>query len=117
MHPLEPRITRNVAPGDNPIDDAAQAHGAQHEEDVHPLDGPEARKTLAKLLGWYYREREVQAFNRLQMAIDADFYDGEQWDAQDAAALKERGQAPLVFNEVAPMVDWLIGTERRSRVD
>lgn len=117
MHLLEPRITRNVAPGDNPIDDAAQAHGAQHEEDVHPLDGPEARKTLAKLLGWYYREREVQAFNRLQMAIDADFYDGEQWDAQDAAALKERGQAPLVFNEVAPMVDWLIGTERRSRVD
>jgi predicted NAD/FAD-dependent oxidoreductase len=24
-----------------------------------------------------------------------------------------RGQMPLVYNEVAPMVDWLIGTERR----
>ena len=26
-------------------------------------------------------------------------------------------QIPLVFNEIAPMVDWLIGTERRMRVD
>lgn len=84
---------------------------------AHKLDRPEARLVLRKCLGWYYREREIQAENRLQMAIDADFYDGDQWELADAAVLEERGQMPLVFNEVAPMVDWLIGTERRARVD
>ena len=24
---------------------------------------------------------------------------------------------PLVYNEIAPMVDWMIGTERRTRLD
>ena len=52
-----------------------------------------------------------------QMSIDADFYDGQQWDAEDAEEVKSRFQMPLVFNEVAPMVDWLIGTEHRTRVD
>lgn len=112
---FEPEFKRQqgYAPGEHitneePFQDVDQAH---------PLDGEPARKTLAKLLGWYYREREIQAENRLQMSIDADFYDGDQWEPGDAAILEERGQVPLVFNEVAPMVDWLIGTERRSRVD
>ena len=40
-----------------------------------------------------------------------------QWTQEDAQALIERGQAPLVFNEVKPTIDWIIGTERRTRVD
>ena len=32
-------------------------------------------------------------------------------------ALIEPGQAPLVFNEVKSTIDWIIGTERRTRVD
>ncbi len=31
--------------------------------------------------------------------------------------MRERGQNPVVFNEVKPTIDWLIGTERKSRVD
>lgn len=83
----------------------------------HPLDAQRVRGIHGKLLQWYYQERNIQSENRLQMAIDADFYDGDQWEPQDAVELEGRGQVPLVFNEVAPMVDWLIGTERRSRVD
>lgn len=83
----------------------------------HKLDGPKARRELLKLLEWFYYERERQALNRLEMAMDADFYDNLQWDPEDAQALQDRGQMPLVYNEVAPMVDWLIGTERRTRVD
>jgi hypothetical protein len=49
--------------------------------------------------------------------MDADFYDNLQWSPDDAQILKDRGQMPLVFNEVAPMVDWLIGTQRRTAVD
>lgn len=83
----------------------------------HRLDSPESRTILRQLLRWYYFERDRQATNRLEMAIDADFYDGLQWDPEDAAIVTDRGQMPLVFNEVSPMCDWMIGTERRNRVD
>lgn len=82
-----------------------------------PLDGEEARAELRQLLEWYYYEKERQSLNRLDMAMDCDFYDNLQWDPEDASTLRDRGQMPLVYNEVAPMVDWLIGTERRARVD
>lgn len=87
------------------------------EYDNHPLDSEEARKEFSKLMGWYHHEKDRQAVNRLEMATDADFYDSIQWNHDDAQILEGRGQTPLVFNEVAPMVDWVIGTERRARVD
>ena len=83
----------------------------------HPMDSEAMHTELRRVLNWYYLERERQAANRLDMAMDADFYDGLQWDPEDAAILAERGQMPLVYNEVAPMCDWIIGTERRARVD
>jgi len=83
----------------------------------HPLDSAEAKKRHRQLLDWFYHERAKQADNRLQMAMDADFYDNEQWAPEDAEAVRDRGQVPLVFNEIAPMTDWIIGTERRTRVD
>lgn len=117
MSQLEPRFNRRAGVGERILNDEPLMLDADDETPPHVLDQPEARKTLRKLLGWYYREREIQAENRLQMSIDADYYDGDQWDPADAATLEERGQVPLVFNEVAVMCDWLIGTERRSRVD
>lgn len=84
---------------------------------AHPMDSAEMCEEHKKLLQWYYLEREKQSANRLEMAMDADFYDGIQWDQGDAAILRDRGQMPLVYNEVAPMVDWIIGTERRTRAD
>lgn len=84
---------------------------------THFLDGEEMRTLHSKLLSWYYTERDLQAENRAEMEIDAGFYDGFQWDPDDASILRERGQMPLVYNEVAPMVDWMIGTERRTRLD
>lgn len=58
-----------------------------------------------------------QATNRFQMALDEDYYDGMQWDEDDASVLMERGQGPVVYNEIKPTIDWLIGTERRMRMD
>lgn len=117
MSQLEPRFNRRAGVGERTLNDEPLTLDLDDAEPRHPLDQPEARRTLRKLLGWYYREREIQAENRLQMAIDADYYDGDQWDPADAATLEDRGQVPLVFNEVAVMCDWLIGTERRARVD
>lgn len=83
----------------------------------HRLDSEAMLKEHRRVVNWYFQEREKQAANRYQMAIDQDFYDNLQWAQEEAEDLMGRGQAPLVYNEVAPMVDWLIGTERRTRVD
>lgn len=97
--------------------EAMSSNTALAEVNGHKLDQEPARRELRKLLEWFYNERERQSVNRMEMAMDADFYDNLQWDPEDAQALRDRGQMPLVYNEVAPMVDWVIGTERRSRVD
>jgi hypothetical protein len=83
----------------------------------HPLDAEPMRRRHAQLLEWYQQEREKQAANRYQMAIDQDFYDNLQWDEKDVQELAERGQAALVFNVQAATVDWIIGTEKRTKVD
>lgn len=101
---------REIFTGAEPSDELAVLN-------THPMDSDESRAELRKLLEWWYYEKDKQAANRMEMAMDADMYDNIQWDPEDAAVLRERGQVPLVFNEVAPMVDWIIGTERRTRVD
>ena len=70
-----------------------------------------------RLLNYYTRELDRQFDSRRDMAIDADFYDNIQWTEEQAATLKARGQVPLVFNVTATTVDWVIGTEKRSRTD
>jgi hypothetical protein len=105
------------ASGDNEVFTGAESVNELATTNGHPLDQEDARKQHRQLLSWYYLEREKQSANRMDMAMDADFYDSQQWDPEDAQVLRDRGQMPLVYNEVAPMVDWIIGTERRSRVD
>lgn len=118
--PFDNVMSDHRAPGDQYFDafeqDASKLElattGGQH-----PLDSEASRETLRRLLNWYYYEKDKQSANRLEMAIDHDFYDNIQWDPDDAATVRDRGQVPLVFNEVAPMCDWMIGTERRTRFD
>ncbi len=66
---------------------------------------------------WFITEMMRQQANRYQMALDEAYYDGDQWTADEAAVVRARGQNPVVFNECAPMVDFLLGTERRMRID
>jgi hypothetical protein len=62
-------------------------------------------------------EQERQAEERFQMAIDEDFQDHLQWDLESASTLISRGQTPLVFNEGRLSVEWICGTEKRTRID
>lgn len=66
---------------------------------------------------WFNMEWQRQEANRYQMALDEDYYDSLQWTAEEARAVRARGQNPIVYNEVKPTVDWLIGTQRRMRRD
>lgn len=92
------------------VDDQEDAHG-------HALDSEESKRKHSRLMDWYTQERERQSINRYQQAIDEDFYDHLQWSEEEAQELTARGQAPLVFNEIKPTIDWIIGTEKRTRID
>lgn len=87
------------------------------DEDIDPLDSVESEQLLSKLLEWRQQARIAHADNRMEQALDEDFYDGLQWSQEEIDAMEERGQAPLVFNEIKPAIDWIIGTEKRTRVD
>lgn len=117
MADIEQRPSRRKGPGDNEIFTGGESSRALATVKVHPMDSPAEREEHRRLLEWFYYEKEKQAANRLDMAMDHDFYDNIQWSPDDAAEVEARGQMPLVYNEVAPMVDWVIGTERRTRVD
>jgi len=81
------------------------------------LDSSSLMALHGQLMGYYSHELDRQFANRVEMAIDADFYDNEQWREEDKAQLEERGQMPLVYNVVSGTVDWVTGSEKRNRTD
>ena len=83
----------------------------------HPLDGPQTQARYRRVCAWRRHAADLQRDNRVLQMRDHDFYDGDQWELDDIEVLKARGQMPLVFNVIKPTVDWLIGTERKTRVD
>jgi len=106
----------------SPMDDPDRMGGTvdapeEQEAPEHELDSPKNETLLQKIRNWYEQEWKRQAANRYQMALDEDYYDSMQWTEEDAQELIDRGQAPLVYNEIKPTIDWVIGTERRTRID
>lgn len=85
--------------------------------DPNDLDSDENRILHGKLLSYYRQELDRQEENRAQMAIDEDYYDSIQWTDEEIAELRERGQAPTVYNVIATTVNWIIGSEKRGRAD
>lgn len=83
----------------------------------HSLDSTESVSTFNRLLEFHRQELDRQYDNRIQQAIDEDYYDHEQWTPEEKQALEDRGQAPLVYNVIAQSVNWVIGSEKRGRTD
>ncbi|MGC1550527.1 MAG: hypothetical protein WA777_18550, partial [Rhodanobacter sp.] len=84
---------------------------------INPMDSVANQGVLRRLEDWWLEARDCHAENRREQMMDADYYDCIQWMAMDAAVLLDRGQAPLTFPLIKQMCDWLIGTERRTRID
>lgn len=81
------------------------------------LDSEKNRTLLGKLENWWAEARDAATDNRREQMKDADYIDGIQWSAADAAVLIDRGQAPLNTALLKQVIDWVTGTERRTRVD
>jgi hypothetical protein len=81
------------------------------------MDEASVRERHEKRRNWFLAEATRQSTNRSLMAKCEAFYDGNQWNHEDAGTVRDRGQNPVVYNEVKPTIDWLIGTERKARID
>lgn len=101
----------------NPYPDDLNLPDSASEKPLNPLDSEAARTKQRRLLEWYTQERERQSTNRFQMALDEDYYDNLQWSQDEADEIRDRGQVALVYNLCKPVIDWMIGTEKRMRVD
>lgn len=83
----------------------------------HPLDSEESFAIFRRLEEWFSEARDAQAQSRFERMRDFDYYHGYQYDEETLATLQARGQAPLVFNILKQVIDWITGTERRTRID
>ena len=86
-------------------------------EDVNKLDSDEYQARLKELLRWRRQSRIAHMKNREQMAIDEDYYDGIQLEAEDLSILNERNQPANVFNVTKNTMNYLLGVEKASRID
>jgi hypothetical protein len=100
----------------SPIKGGASDEGAAHVKGSE-LDSEKMVDLHHRLMDYRAKELDRQHENRAEMAQDEDFYDNIQWDAKDAATVEERGQKALVYNVISASVDWVLGTEKRSRSD
>ena len=74
--------------------------------------------TAQKAFNWFKESRDAFARMRRETDRDAEYYDpGHQWSAKDKEKLKVRKQPPIERNRIKPVLDLVLGTETRSRVE
>lgn len=102
-----------------PVDRMAEAKPSDQQPiaPANPLDSEANYELHKRLLSFYRQELDRQGENRFQMSTDEDYFDSIQWSEEEAQNLKDRGQAPIVYNVIATSVNWIIGTEKRGRTD
>jgi hypothetical protein len=81
------------------------------------MDSVRATELHQRMISHYLRELDAQGQSRRLMEQDEAYYDHEQWSQEDMAVLQARGQEPLTYNVIAQSINWVLGTERRTRVD
>jgi hypothetical protein len=81
------------------------------------LDSEEYQQRLSKVKEWWRQASGALADSRREQLEDHEYYDNIQWTDEEIEELKERGQEPVVFNQIATAIDWILGSERRHRVD
>lgn len=66
----------------------------------------------------YERARDNGHLDYVEMALKCDeYYQGEQWDADDASALEAEGRPALTINTILPTVNTILGEQSSRRAD
>lgn len=113
--PTLTRVNKNSTPVDRIQDQGGSIEPPTSQKS--DLDGDRGQELHRRLLAYYRQELDRQSENRFQMAVDEDYYDNIQWSEDEAKQLKDRGQAPIVYNVTAQTINWVIGSEKRGRMD
>ncbi len=66
---------------------------------------------------WFIADEDGSYNARALAEKSRDFYDGKQWQADEAAQLQARGQMAVVYNRVKRKIDYLTGLEKQLRTD
>jgi hypothetical protein len=117
MFDINDETTTRVKKDATPVDRLPTTDIPERTEPDNPLDNDKNRQLHGRLLSYYRQELDRQAENRHQQAVDEDYYDHIQWTEEEAAALKERGQAPIAYNVIFQSINWILGSEKRGRTD
>ena len=72
---------------------------------------------LAELEQMFVDSEDESRDARERSEKSRDYYDNIQLTSEEVSVLKARKQPPVVFNRIAPKVDFLMGTERNARTD
>lgn len=89
-------------------------YDATGKDDAAPRAGAHG-DLLIKLKGWYQKDIvRVQEW-RKEAREDFKFFSGDQWSADDKAALAAKNRVPVVFNRIAPIVNAVVGSEINNR--
>ncbi|WP_202841971.1 hypothetical protein [Luteimonas saliphila] len=95
--------------------------GGLETRQAKPLRGKTAKQqeeeVISTLQSWYSDQVDAHLDNRREQILDADYYDLDQIDERTRRTLEARNQAPLTFDLTHAVVDWITGTERRTRQD
>jgi hypothetical protein len=66
----------------------------------------------------YERARDNGHLDYVEMAIKCDeYYQGDQWDLDDSAALEAEGRPALTINTILPTVNTILGEQSSRRAD
>lgn len=77
--------------------------------------GSDSDALLARLKGWFRKDKEATAKWRRNAREDFDFVAGEQWPEEDKTRMKNLMRPMLTFNRVMPVVQSVSGSEIANR--
>ncbi|EDM70826.1 putative phage portal protein [Roseobacter sp. AzwK-3b] len=117
MPELESRVKPNQRPEDRFQVPSSTLLGDVQKAAKSDLDSEHTAELHDRLIGHYLRELEAQGNARRLMQRDEQYYNHDQWSKDDLAVLEARGQQPLTYNVIAQSINWVLGTERRTRID
>ncbi len=82
-----------------------------------PHEDQKAQITLSDLEQFFTDSEDESREAREMSERSRDYYDNIQLTSAEKKVLKDRKQPPVVFNRIAPKIDFLLGTERNARTD
>lgn len=87
---------------------------ADAKREQEPLDGVIDHETLVQ---WYESFATNTQEPRKNALEDQQFYHSKQWTTDELAIFRKRNQPPVTFNRIAPKINYIRGTEVRTRID